>query len=498
MPNPSFLHSRLDTDSPGFFRYRQVGDRFVVTNQAGGYAILTAEQMAAFVAGQVAPDSDLYRELAERGLIRAAADREALVAGLRQRKQFLDHGPNLHILVVTLRCNQTCLYCHASRRRLDQTGVDMTRDTAERAVDLALATTSPSVTIEFQGGEPLVNFPVVQHVIDYARDRNRALGKELSFSLVSNLSLLDPDKLAWLLDRRVQVCTSIDGPADLHDRQRVLPGASSFTRAAEWIRRIDAEYAARDLDPTLYHVEALCTVTRDSLPRWRELVDTYVDLGCRALFLRPVDPFGFMSQPGRDLACTADEFLEFYRHAVDYVIERNADGVEILERFAAIFLTKILSGRDPNYLDIRSPCGAGLGQVTYNYDGQVFTCDEGRMLHEQGDDAFLIGDVHSSYRELLGHPTVRAVALASNLDAQPDCESCAYNPYCGTCPAHNYRVQGSIFGRMRDSSLCAIHKGIQDYLFDKLAHADADTLAILERWTTARVRSHYLQPRPGP
>ena len=89
-------------------------------------------------------------------------------------------------------------------------------------------------------------------------------------------------------------------------------------------------------------------------------------------------------------------------------------------------------------------------------------------------------------------------AIASNLDGQPDCESCAYNPYCGTCPAHNYRTQGSIFGRMRDSALCAVHKGIQDYLFEKLAGADASTRAILEKWTTARVRSHYLQPRPGP
>ena len=47
------------------------------------------------------------------------------------------------------------------------------------------------------------------------------------------------------------------------------------------------------LDPTLYHVEALLTTTRETLPHWKEIVDTYVALGCRALFLRPVDPFGF-------------------------------------------------------------------------------------------------------------------------------------------------------------------------------------------------------------
>jgi len=88
------------------------------------------------------------------------------------------------------------------------------------------------------------------------------------------------------------------------------------------------------------------------------------------------------------------------------------------------------------------------------------------MLHEMGDSTFLIGDVGTtSYRDLMGHETVRALAIASNLDAQPDCVNCTYQPYCGVCPVHNHRTQGTIFGRMRESSLCAVHKGIQDHLF---------------------------------
>ncbi len=44
---------------------------------------------------------------------------------------------------------------------------------------------------------------------------------------------------------------------------------------------------------------------------------------------------------------------------------------------------------------------------------------------------------------------------------------------------------------MRESSLCAVHKGIQDYLFEKLAEGDAQTLDILEKWTTHRPREHF-------
>ena len=51
------------------------------------------------------------------------------------------------------------------------------------------------------------------------------------------------------------------------------------------------------LDPTLYHVEALLTTTAETLERWKEVVDTYVALGCRALFLRP--PILYPAKRGR-------------------------------------------------------------------------------------------------------------------------------------------------------------------------------------------------------
>jgi hypothetical protein len=82
--------------------------------------------------------------------------------------------------------------------------------------------------------------------------------------------------------------------------------------------------------------------------------------------------------------------------------------------------------------------------------------------------------------------------LASIREAQPDCANCAYTPYCGIQPEHSYRTQGTIFGRMRESTLCAVHKGIQDFLFDKLRQDDPKTVEILRRWTTVRARTHFI------
>ena len=478
---------------PPFFRFRRLGARTVVTSLEGEYLVLGDADFERLRTGTVEAGSALAKTLAEKNLLPGGHDLARAARRLRARKAFLDHGPNLHIVVITLRCNETCVYCHASRAPLDAVGKDMPPEIADRVIDLILQSTSPRLTIEFQGGEPLAHFEGVRRFIDTALERNRAVGKQLEFTLVSNLALMDEEKLAYLLDKRVQICTSLDGPAGLHDSLRKLPGGSAHERTVFWLGRINQAYRERGLDPSLYHVEALLTTTRETLPRWREIVDAYVALGCRALFLRPVDPFGFAGRGGRAALLEVDEYLEFYRRAVDYMIELGGQGVEILERYAALFLTKILGATDPNYLDIRSPCGAGIGQLAYNYDGRVFTCDEGRMLHEMGDSFFALGDVReATYPQVIGHDTVRALVLASNLDGQVDCVQCAYQPFCGACPVHCYRTQGNIFGRMREAWLCRLHKGIQDYLFTKLGEADPVVLANLRRWTTVRERSHFI------
>jgi uncharacterized protein len=449
--------------------------------------------MARYATGSIEKGSELYTKLQSRNLLRDGYDADKAREAIAKRRAVLRYGPNLHVMVVTLRCNETCVYCHASRADMDAVHTDMTKETADKALELVFQSTSPGITIEFQGGEPLVNFEVVKHIVLAAEAKNESAKKALGFSMVSNLSLMDEEKLAFLLAHRVQICTSIDGPKDLHDKQRKLPTLSAYDASEGWIRRINTAYVEAGLDPALYHVEALLTTTRASLGRYKEIVDTYADLGCRALFLRPIDPFGFAGKTAGTVEYPRREYMEFYRAATDYILEKNRQGVQMIERYAAIFLTKILSGEDPNFLDIRSPAGAGIGQLAYSYDGSIYTCDEGRMLAAQGDHTFRIGKAgESKYRDLVGHPTVRAMVIASNLDSQPDCVSCAYNPYCGMQTTHNHKTQGSIFGRMRESHICAVHKGIQDYLFEKLASGEPHVTEAFERWTTVRARTHFV------
>jgi len=113
----------------------------------------------------------------------------------RSKNDFLFGGPSLHIIVVTLRCNHKCVYCHASAQDMDRKELDMDEETAKLVVDRIFETTSPFVAIEFQGGEPLVNWPIVEFIIEYAQKKNKTAKKDLELRLVSNFVLMTEAKI---------------------------------------------------------------------------------------------------------------------------------------------------------------------------------------------------------------------------------------------------------------------------------------------------------------
>lgn len=472
------------TNKIGFFRYSLIGGQYLVTNDIGDFIFLAPLEFEKFVAGKLDKDSELYAELKQKHFLKSGnEDNELMAERYRLKNDFLNFGAHLHIVILTLRCNQHCIYCHASRVDMDKKEYDMNLSTAKKVVDIIFDTTSPIVVIEFQGGEPLANFETLQFITDYALEKNKIANKKLGITLVSNLSLMDDEKMKYLLDRNVMICTSLDGDEALHNKNRVLAGGNAFQEAVKWIRRINEEYKKRGFEEEVYHVDALITTSRFSLPHFKEIIDTYIEQGIKAVHFRFLNPFGIAKKSAEKIGYSADEYLEYYKQALDYIIELNLQGTDMLERCAAIFLSKMLTEEDPNFLDLRSPCGAGIGQLAYNYDGKIFTCDEGRMLYEMNDDMFLIGDAKTdSYADIMKNETVRSLTVASCLDCIPGCSDCVFKPYCGVCPIYNYVEQGDIFGQMPSNMRCRINKSILTYLFEKMQN-QPEVKEIFKRWT---------------
>lgn len=469
----------------GAFNFRRMdGGWWLLTNEWGKHLMLEDGEFRLFVEGKVGDGEPLSRRLAEGGFLRDRMDFDALARGWLARTDFQRHqGPTLHEFVTTMRCNLQCRYCHSSVVDPSRTDTDMSLETAKKAVDFAFSTPSPNLAIEFQGGEPLLNWPVVRFVTQYARRRAEREKRRLMVSMVSNFVLLNDERLDFLLENFVALCTSLDGPAEVHDRVRpLLGGGPSQARVVELLRKVQKR-AAGDGTKSYYKPGALMTTTRHSFPHAEAIIDLYAEMGLGSVFVRKLSPIGYAKRVWDEIGYEPAEFAEFYERCLDRVLEHNRKGELLVERWAFTCLTKVLRNTDPGYMDLRSPTGAVLGCLAYNFDGRIFSSDEGRMADHAGDPLFEVGTVEGTWESVLDHPTTGALVHASTLDNQPMCDHCAYKPWCGLCPVYNYEAQGNIFGRVPESGWCRTYMGVFDVLMRKLR--DPQACKVFDSWFAA-------------
>jgi len=469
------------------FRFARQDEGYLLTNDVGGWLFLSEEEFETLVGEGLPDDGDLRNKLSEAGFV---ATRRGATAEYAEKYRDLNRsilqGPSLFIFVVTLQCNHRCLYCQATPEKKGTPGFDMDKATAKKSVDLMFRAPGKDVGLEFQGGEPLLNWPIVQHIIRYAKTLNKTEKKNLRISMVTNLTLLDDEKLAYLMKEEVSLSCSLDGPDYVHDRNRIYldgkngshkPLVTNLRKVRKAIAEKRAKYPKKFVDT----VNAILTVTKFSLPYSKEIVDEYRRLKFDNVFIRPLSPFGLQRQTLDVIGYSAEEFIPFYEAAMDHILELNLKGERFVERTAAIALKKILAKTDPGYYEMRSPCGAGIGQMAFNYDGSIYTCDEGRMASRMGSEAFRIGEAgESGYRDVVDNEVTRTMCLASSLDNHAGCDDCVYKPYCGICPLANYMEYGTIFPQILNTDRHKINKALFDYLFRKLR--DPKYREIFEDW----------------
>lgn len=461
-------------DKIAHFRFKKFDQQnYLLTNDAGKYIFLKEDEFEKFVTGKLTAKDDKFQKLKDNFFIKDKQDNylKELVNAYALKNEFLQYGPSLHIMVVTLRCNHQCIYCHASADKKDAADLDMDLKTAKNIVDKIFKTNNNAIAIEFQGGEPLLNWPVVKFVIEYAREKNKLEKKDLELRLVSNFSLLDDDKLQFFLDNQVNLCTSLDGDEETHNYNRPYSGGNSYQEVVKWIKKINQAYEDKYKGKKKDHfrVGAVITVSQKTMANWQKVLDQYIELGLRSIYLRYLNPYGFAVKAKEKIWYTADEYIDYYKKSLDYILDKNYQGRHFFEVTAVTYLTKILFGKDRNNLDLRSPCGAAIGQLAYNYNGDVYTCDEGRMIARMGDEMFKLGNINNnSLEELINNSTCKSVCLASCTNGLPGYENNVYQPYMGICPVYNYSVYNNIFPDCKNNFKWQIDEAIIEYLFTKL------------------------------
>ncbi|BAG83746.1 His-Xaa-Ser system radical SAM maturase HxsB [Candidatus Azobacteroides pseudotrichonymphae] len=465
------------------FRFERFSDtEYFLSNDVGEFEFLSINDFRKFVSQQMDTKSDAFLNLKSKQI---ATDTdiepiiEMLAAKFRTKKSVLNNFTSLHMIVPTVRCNSNCIYCQASKKNLIEKGFDMSKGIAKKIVKMIFESPSSIIKIEFQGGEPLTNFEMVQYIMEEAEWINLFKKKHLEFVICTNISLITPKILRYLKKHKCHISTSLDGPSDLHNTNRPLQETKYSHEIFE--EKLDLCRIILGKDS----ISALMTTTYYSLGRFKEIIDEYIRLGFNSIFLRALNPYGFAKRDKHKIAYPISEFIDNYKGALNYIIELNLNGIFFVENYARLLLTRILTPFATGFVDLQSPAGVGISGVIYDYNGDVYVSDEARMMSSSNNYYFKMGNVkENTYREMFNGEFLHNVITNSCTECLPVCSECAYQPFCGADPVRNFSEQNDMIGHRPTNESCKKHKTIIKYLLKLLKKNDPKINNVFWSWIT--------------
>ena len=457
------------------FRFERLKDKEILVNEVGDFLIVPTTTVKRIVDKEIKKDEELYKDLTTWYFICEKSIPELidlLAARLRTKKAFLNNFTALHIFVLTLRCNQNCIYCQATSRECRESAYDMTQEVMVTAIDLMFKSPSPSLTMEFQGGEPSLMPRLLLFAIETAEQKNEEHLKQITYVLCTNSINLTDEILNICIQYRVLISTSLDGFEALHNHNRGKSDSYSHV-----VNGINKARTVLGFD----RISALMTASEESLKYPKEIINSYLENGFHSIFLRALNPYGLATKYS-DWSEYYDQFVDFYKEALDHIIDLNKSGIFFVEEFSALILRKILTPFSIGFVDLQSPSGIINSVIVYNYDGYVYASDESRMLAEHGDYTFRLGHVSDHYDSLFYGEKAQKIGLIWANETIAGCSDCAFVTYCGADPVRNYSTQGDMYGFRPTSSFCKKHKQIIQHLFSLIIEREDEVLPIFKRW----------------
>jgi len=268
-------------------------------------------------------------------------------------------------LLIAQTCNLRCAYCYGGGGEYGRESL-MDEATAARAIDWMLERSGDAkrLGLHFFGGEPLLNFPVLQSTLEYANRRGQEAGKQFRHIVTTNATLLDHDIITYFRDNDVRVKVSFDGPPDIHDaNRRFTDGTGSY----EVVRAKTAELLSA-MPPGTVACRATVQGTADPA-RMREAIEA---MGFHLWKLTWASPSTFN-----------DEDRQTFPPALMADWENQAKGVLAAIKGRDPAWTKALRGTDETTKAVvaialrrkrRFFCGVGRTKLGISASGDVFPC----------------------------------------------------------------------------------------------------------------------------
>lgn len=373
------------------------------------------------------------------------------------RVNMLGESTNLtgFYLFVSQECNLACTYCYGDGGEYRKGKMVMDQRTADNFIDKFITTGNRGYLINFFGGEPLLNLPLIQHIIDRCREKTEPHGIRMAFNMTSNGTVWN-EKIADFVAKNIDTVTvSLDGPKDINDAQR--PALGGFSPYEKTLRTIAG---LREQD-TRYTIRTI--MTKNSAGRLKEIYAHNIGLagkGGVGLSTVDVDEKHALGLSDSEHSALVDEIVAINSESLRTLAE--SDHPQFNEYTGE--LCKLLFGRQYR----PRPCNAGQTVLAVAADGDLYPCH--RFV---GYEDFRLGNVNDEQPLDNKHIALRDAFKETPVDKNPHCGECWARHLCGgSCYVISHLREGDVF--KPPASYCHLKKTAYGRLLGEVAEIMAD------------------------
>lgn len=394
-------------------------------------------------------------------------------------KENMDGSIEMLTLQVTQQCNLRCKYCPYSGSYYNRKhgSASMKADTAKKAIDFYIkhSYNKKMLNIGFYGGEPLIQYDLIKELAAYSRIQGE--GKEVSFHMTTNATLLNREIIRFLAENKFKLTISLDGPRELHDKNREsVDGKGSFDKVIENVGIIQTEYPE-------YLKEIMFNC----------VVDGRGDFGCLNDFFTNFEAvkdisaiFSDLAQEGikdKELLLSSEEYDSAYQYEVFKLLLSKCrltspKEVSVIVQSYYEHIRQSLKGRSIGTVHgvighPGGPCVPGVHKLFVNIHGDFYPCEK---LNECISD-YIIGNVDKGFDY---HKAEKILNIGRT--TSEDCKNCWCSRFCYQCIL--FSEEGNSISADTRRNHCksvrsAVENMFKDYCLIKEAEADDNDIYFL-------------------
>ncbi|WP_368293436.1 thioether cross-link-forming SCIFF peptide maturase [Dehalobacter sp. TBBPA1] len=330
-------------------------------------------------------------------------------------------------------CNLRCKYCFAGTGPFGGNRELMNVKTGKKALKFLLDHSGDRghCEVDFFGGEPLMNLPVIRELIVYGREIAAQAGKKIKFTLTTNAVLMDEETARFLEDEGISVVLSLDGRKEVNDRMRpFLNGAGSYDRIMPQILKFTEmrPETSRYAVGNYFYVRG--TYTHFNKDFYKDVLHM-ADSGIRRISVEPV-----VASPQEVYAFREEDLAEI-KESYDILGEKVLEYREAGKEFVFFHFNAGLD-EGPCLIKRLSGCGAGHEYVAVSPEGDIYPCHQfvGQEKYKMGS----VNDLNCELKEEIVQSFRQAQVYTKE-----ECRVCWARFSCsGGCHAANVAFSGEL------------------------------------------------------